>query len=159
MLLLTALLLFSFTIKHPFYLGVTDLKYNTKQKSLEGTVKLFTNDLEEALSNIYHVKVDLINGKDKESMTKILSDYLRNHLKLKVNAKAAPINLIGFEHEAEAIWMYVEVSCAPPKKLEIENTLLYDYIKSQINIVHCQVKDNAKSSKLTNPDKKMVLEF
>lgn len=160
LLCLAAFMLFSFTLKHPFYLGITDLKYNIKQKSLEGTVKLFTNDIEEAISKLYHLKADLINGKDKEAMNKILQDYVRNHLKMKVNLKAVEITVLGFEHEAEAIWLYVEINnCPLPKKMEIENTLLYDYIKSQINIVHCQVKEMTQSSKLTNPDKKMVLEF
>ncbi|MBA3664860.1 MAG: hypothetical protein H0W61_11725 [Bacteroidetes bacterium] len=154
------LLFFSFSLKHPFYLGVTDLKYNAPQKSLQGTVKLFTNDFEDAIKKVYKVQIDLINGKDKESNNTILKDYLKNHLKIKINGKAAALDLIGYENEAEAVWMYVEsVNCALPKKIEIENTLLYDQVKSQINIVHCDVKGNTKSSKVTNPEKSIVFDF
>lgn len=158
--ILGALLFSSFNLKHPFYLGVTDLKYNSKEKSVQGTVKLFTNDLEDALVKLYNVKVDLINGKDTASISKILGDYLKNHLKMKVNGKAATLSLIGYEHESEAIWMYIEFkNCPLVKKMEIENTFLYEYLKSQINIVHCEVSGQSKSSKVTNPEKNMVFEF
>ncbi|MGZ3920455.1 MAG: DUF6702 family protein [Bacteroidia bacterium] len=148
------------SFSHPFYLGVTDLKYNSKEKSVQGSVKLFTNDLEDALKKVYKVQIDLINGKDKNSLNKILNDYLKNHLKIKINSKPVTFDMIGFEHESEAVWMYVEIlNAALPKKVEIENTLLYDQVKSQINIVHFEVNGNTKSSKVSNPDKNIVFEF
>lgn len=159
-LVLCTVIVTAFSTKHPFYLSVTDLKYNLKEKSIQGTAKLFTNDLEDALAKLYKVKVDLINGKDTASIAKILSDYLKNHLKVKVNTKSLAPALIGYEHEAEAVWLYMEFkNCALPKKLEIDNSFLYEQIKSQINLVHCDVNGNTKSSKVTNPEKNIVFEF
>jgi hypothetical protein len=150
----------SFTFKHPFYLSVTDLKYNEAEKSLQGSVKLFTNDLEDALKRIYKVQIDLINGKDKASNTKILEDYIKKNLSVKTNSQAVKLTVIGYEQESEAVWIYLESGeTSVPKKVEIENALLYDYLKSQINIVHCEVKGQSKSSKVTNPEKKIVFEF
>lgn len=157
MLAVLAFVIFSF--KHPFYLGVTDLKYNVKDKSLQGTVKLFTNDLEEALKKAYNVKADLINGTDKASLTTILGDYLKKNLKIKVNDKAISLAILGFEQESEAVWMYVEAGSPQPKKVELENTLLYETIKSQINIVHCEVNGVQKSYKVTNPEKDIRFDF
>lgn len=158
--LLFSVLFFSFGIKHPFYLGVTDLKYNAKEKSLQGTAKLFTNDLEDALKKNYKVQVDLINGKDKASLNKIIGDYLKNHLKLKINGNALQASFIGFEHESEAIWMYFEYEkCSVPKKIETEISFLYENIKTQINLVHCDVNGKTQSSKVTNPDKNIVFTF
>ncbi|MCW3077141.1 MAG: hypothetical protein JWO32_1750 [Bacteroidetes bacterium] len=158
--LLISFLFFSFGIKHPFYLGITDLKYNPKEKSLQGSAKLFTNDLEDALKKIYKVQVDLINGKDKTSLNNIVGDYLKNHLKLKINGKPMKAAFLGFEHESEAIWMYFEYEkCAVPKKIEMENSFLYENIKSQINLVHCEVNGNTQSSKVTNPDKNLSFQY
>ena len=145
---------------HPFYLGVVDLKYNSKDKALQGSVKLFTNDLEAALKKIHKRSIDLINPKDKDATNKILFDYLKEHLKLKVNSKNDNYKLIGFEHEAEAIWMYIEFDKSEfPKNIEVENTLLYEHLKEQMNIVHLNINNSKKSLKVTNPEKILKFEF
>ena len=36
-------------LKHPFFMCVTDIKHNIKQHSLNISIKLFTNDIENAL--------------------------------------------------------------------------------------------------------------
>jgi hypothetical protein len=69
-------------------------------------------------------------------------------------------NFIGFEREQEAIWMYVEFTkCEPPKKIELENSLLFDDIMQQTNIVHMEVYGERKSLKSTYPDKQFLFKF
>ena len=81
-------IIFLVAFKHPFYLGVTDLKYNSKEKTLQGSVKLFTNDLEASLKKIHKGSVDLINTKNKEETKKMLFDYLKDRFELKANNKS-----------------------------------------------------------------------
>ena len=152
--------IFSVCFTHPFYLGVTDLKYNIKEKSLQGSVKLFTSDFEAALKKIHKKSIDLINVKDKEATLKMLATYLNERLKIKVNNKVVGYKLIGFENEEEAVWMYIECNKTElPKKIEIENSLLCDYLKEQMNIVHIEVKESKKSLKVTCPDKNLKFDF
>jgi len=158
--LVLATIIFLCSFKHPFYLGVTDLKFNAKEKALQGSVKLFTNDLEAALKKIHNKTIDLINVKNKEEINKILSDYLNKHLSLKVNSKPCAFKLIGFEREEEAIWMYIEFEKSEiPKKIDLENTLLYDHLKDQMNITHIEVNNSKKSLKLNNPEKTLHFDF
>lgn len=158
--LILATFIFLCGFKHPFYLGVTDLKFNVKEKALQGSVKLFINDLEGALKKANNKTIDLINVKNKEEITFILSDYLKKHFALKVNGKACAYKLIGFEKEEEALWMYVEFEKSDiPKKVEIENTLLYDHLKEQMNITHIEVNNTKKSLKTNNPEKTLQFEF
>jgi hypothetical protein len=158
--LVLASVFFLLAFKHPFYLGVIDLKYNDKEKSLQGSVKLFTNDLEGALKKSHKNTVDLINVKNKESVTTILYDYLKKHFELKVNDKKINYKLIGFEREEESVLMYLEFDKSEtPKKVEVDNTLLYDHLKEQINIVEIEVNNSKKSLKCTNPEKNSKFEF
>jgi len=159
-ILMLSVLVFLFSFKHPLYIGVTDLNYSVKEKALQGSVKLFTNDLEAALKKMNKQSIDLINPKDTMSTKKILEEYLRRHLSIKVNNEVKKYEFIGFEHEEEAIWMYIEIkNCPVPKKISIENKLLYDYIKDQMNIIHLEVNGEKKSLKLNNPEKLAVFEF
>src|SRR4051812_6126397 len=108
------ILIFGFIIvfssfKHPFYLSVTDLKYNARERALQGSVKLFINDLETALKKIHHQTIDLVNPKDTLKIQKLLFEYLNQRLKVTVNKEPKNYNLIGFEREQEAIWVYIEI--------------------------------------------------
>ena len=57
---------------HPFYLSITEMKYNDKSKSLEISCKMFTGDLEDALKKTTNKSVDLIHPKNKPETEKIL---------------------------------------------------------------------------------------
>lgn len=154
------ILFFAFAFKHPFYLSVTDLKYNAKERALQGSVKIFTNDLEDALRKLENKPIDLINPKDTAAINKILFSYLQKHLSFKINGKPLSYTMLGFEHEQEAIWIYIEsAKCPLPKKVEIENSLLYDFISSQSNIVHLEVNGKRKSLKADCPEKVLRFEF
>jgi hypothetical protein len=158
--LVFVIIIFLFAFKHPFYLGVVDLKFNEKDKVMQGSVKLFTNDFEAALKKLLKKPIDLINVKNKLETTKIVSDYLNERLKFKINDKPVAFKLVGFENEAEAIWMYIEFEkSSPPKKVEIENTLLYEHLRDQMNIVHMEVNNSKKSLKVSNPEKKLKFDF
>jgi len=156
-----ASLLFIFNaFGHPFYLSVTELNYNQKARSLQGSVKIFTNDLEDALRKLNNKPVDLINGKDVAANSIILHDYLRSRLKVWINGAEKVYDFVGYEHENEAIWIYLEVkNCEVPKNIKIANTILYDYLNGQSNIVHVEVNGNSHSSKVNYPDNQLNFDF
>jgi hypothetical protein len=159
-ILILPFLLILMSAKHPFYLSVTELKYNAKEKLIEGSVKLFTNDLEDALRKIHKHSIDLINPKDSVKTKAILEEYIAKRLLITTDGKARNYECIGFEREQEAIWVYLEIkNCPEPKRLTIENSLLYDYIKEQTNIVHVEMKGEKKSLKLSCPEKIVNFDF
>lgn len=155
-LLLAVCTLYSF--RHPFYMSVCE--FNWKDKELNASVKMFTNDLEDALRKSSGKKVDLINGTNKEELNALISEYIKKRLKVKINNEPLSFQFIGFEREEDAIWSYIEYkNCPKPKNIEIENSLLYDYINNQINIVHFEIGTDKKSSKVNKPEKLIKLEF
>lgn len=143
-------------LPHPFYLSVTELKYNVSKKSMEVSCKMFTNDLEDALKKTSNKPIDILNPKNKQEVEQILFDYIRKRLLLLVNNKPVVLNYIGYEKEEDAIWTYLEiVNCEKPVTISVDNKLLYDHLKEQMNIVHCEVGNFKESSKVSNPDSKM----
>jgi hypothetical protein len=154
-----SLVLFLLSFTHPFYLGVASLEYNAKEKMLQGSVKLFVNDLEDALKRLNKKPVDLIHVKDTVRTSILLMSYLSSHFRLQVNGQPVKFEFLGFELEEEALWMYVEYKCEAPKKIQIQNSLLFDYLPNQSNIVHIDVNGTRKSAKTTNPDRDFVFDF
>jgi hypothetical protein len=144
------------TKSHPYYLSVTNIKYNDKNKSLEVAIKMFTSDLENALKRTTKKSIDIINPKDKKEVEKILIDYVNKRLHIKLNGKDQTLKLIGYEKEDDSVWTYLEIEkCEKPKTFVITNSLLYDFLKEQINIVEIEVAGKKQSSRLVNPEKEI----
>jgi hypothetical protein len=151
-----------FTLLHPFHLSVSDLKYNTKAKSIEASIKININDFEQALQKIYDRKVDLINshGQEKEEINKLIVDYLQKRFHLKCNSIEMKFDLLGYEREEEGVWIYLEFkNAAVPRVIEIENSILYDNINTQENVVHFELNGKKKSLKVAYPEKNVHFEF
>lgn len=72
-------------------------------KTLEISCKIFTDDFEHTLRELYHTKVDLLDAKFKPAMNKLVNDYVQKHLKIKVQGKSVPLQFIGFEQQEEGI--------------------------------------------------------
>lgn len=145
---------------HPFYLSVTEINHNAKDKTLEISCKIFTNDFETSLSKFAAAPVDLSDPKAKTAADKYIAAYVTKHLQLKVDGKPVTLQFIGSEKETDATWCYFEVDNVPSlKKLEITNNLLYESFETEINIIHVTVNSNRKSTKLNNPESSATFDF
>lgn len=145
---------------HPFYVSVTEINHNARDKNLEISCKIFTDDFETALGKASGTKVDLFNPKDKEAVEKQITAYIKKHLVIKLDNKPVSLEFVGFERESEAVWSYLQVSSTnPPKKIDISNDLLYDCFDQQINLMHISVSGNRKSTKLNYPDANASFQF
>lgn len=145
---------------HPFHVGVVEIEHNPGDKTLEISCKIFTDDFETTLAKNYNAKVDLINPPNIAAMDTLVKKYILSHLSLKINGKPVSFNYIGFEHENEAVFGYIEVVNIPAvSKLEINNSIMYDKFDDQVNIMHVKVAGERKSTKLNYPEKEAVFNF
>jgi hypothetical protein len=145
---------------HPIYVSVTEIEHNTKDKTLELSCKIFTDDFEKTLRQTYKGTVDLLQPKDKNAMNKLVQDYVQKHLLIKVDEKPVALQFIGYEQEEEGIVSFYQVNNIPSvKKLDITDNILFEYKKEQISIIHTTVNGNRKSTKLVNPEEKASFVF
>jgi hypothetical protein len=152
MLFLPELLIAAFMILHPFYISMTDINYNGKAKSLEVSVRIFTDDFEKTLAKNCNCKIDLINPSNKKEMEQQVSWYIVNHLQIKVNGQIQSLELSGYQQEAESTWNYFEIkNVGQVKKIEINNTILHDYKEEQINMLHIKANGKDFTDKLDFP--------
>jgi hypothetical protein len=148
------------SVMHPFYISVTEINHNAKEKSVEISCKVFAEDLEEILKTTYNRKVDLSNERDQALNDKNIAGYFSHNFNLVLDGKPVKPTYIGFEKEKEAVYCYFEVpNVSSVKKIEMSNSILYDFTDKQINIIHVTVKGNRKSSKLDYPNKQVAFTF
>lgn len=145
---------------HPYYMSVTEFEYKPAEKEVQVACKIFTDDLEGALKLSLQKKVDILNTSAKKENEQLLNTYLQEHLKLQLDGKAVPMQMIGFEQEGEAVWIYlVTKNTAPFKTATVFNDLLYSYKEEQINIVHFKNANERKSHRLNYPAKQVTLSW
>lgn len=145
---------------HPFYVSVTEMNYNAKTKSIEISCKLFAEDLENVLKQNNKTPVDLTNEKLQSQNNYFINDYLVKHLAININSKPVKFKFVGFEKEKESVYCYLEiVHVTAIKKLVVTNSILYDFKKEQINIMHVLVNGRRESSKVDNPQSQASFSF
>jgi hypothetical protein len=138
---------------HPFYISVTEINHNAKDKIIEISCKMFAEDFEQILEKDYKTQLDISSGKDKANFDKLIPDYINKHLSLIVDGKPVKLSYVGYEKESESAYCYFQVDNIPAvKKLNITNSILHDFNDAQINIMHVVVNGKRQSTKLDYPN-------
>ncbi|RYY90428.1 MAG: hypothetical protein EOO15_02565 [Chitinophagaceae bacterium] len=146
---------------HPFYISVTEITHNAKEKQLEISCKLFAEDLEEILRKGGSNSVSLDAEAQRAQNDKLVSAYVQKNLSVTVDGKVQPLHYLGFEKEKEAVYCYFEVAgiTTTPKKVTVHNSILYDFSEKEINLVHLVVNGKRQSTKLDYPNKEASFSF
>ena len=144
---------------HPIHVSVTEINHNAADKTLEVSVRIFTDDFETVLAKNYKTRVDLINP-DKKAMDKLVSDYIKTHLTIRADGKPVNFSYLGFEKEDEVINSYLQVdNITTVNKIELVDQLMHDLFTDQTNLIHVIVGGKRKSVKLDYPETKTEISF
>ncbi|MFL0682432.1 MAG: DUF6702 family protein [Algoriphagus aquaeductus] len=149
------------TVLHPFFISLTEMRYNPESKKMEIAQKIFWDDLEVALASEFKEKVDFLKPKDKAKLESQVKTYLLKYNQVWVNGKSVTLTYLGYEVEEDAAWFYLESSVVElPKSVEVQNTLLLKDFEGQQNIVHVYVQSKSPRSLLLGEGKeKGKIEF
>ena len=147
-------------LAHDFHTSITDIKYNPRTQALEVSLKVFTDDLEEALTKFTKSKITY-NSKS-EAQQQQLYAYLQSKLSFEL-AKGKPLKykLLGSEPETDAVWMYIEVPVKSNSlgQLHIKNAILTELFSDQMNIVNLNYKGNTESILLQRGEAQKTFSF
>lgn len=146
---------------HPFYFSLSAIKINAPQKSMEISCKLFTDDLENALNQLNKNKIPLSASTKDSKVNTVLYEYLSERLKIWINGKPIVLKFVGFEVDNEVTWCYLEadVNLNPENKMNLINTLLYDFLPDQTNLVQFESQNINTTERVNNPDKEISFNF
>jgi hypothetical protein len=135
---------------HPFHVSVTEIRCDASQKAVSLSCKMFTDDLQDALFRLYHQQADL--HKKEEKSNALLLKYISERVQIKVGSVSTSWRLLGYEIEEEAVWCYLEAELTDfSGQVQVKNTLLYDFLPDQTNLIHFFKDGHRTSHKLVNP--------
>ncbi|MDW8297256.1 MAG: hypothetical protein RMJ97_10295 [Raineya sp.] len=135
-------------VSHDFHSSFAEMYYNPQEKAFQVSLKLFSDDMENALTKFSGKKYLLGGlGKDK-SPDDILVAYLEQKFRLihKKKNKIVPIYYIGKEVGVESVTVYFEMPFNDKlTNYELQNTIMLELFDDQTNIVLVQYHSKRKS--------------
>ncbi len=135
---------------HPFHVSVTEIRLDESQKLVNVSCKMFTDDLQDALVRLYQHRANLGTKQEKDAV--FIGRYISERLQVTLANQPITWRLVGYEIEEEAVWCYLD---AEPINLsgqvQVKNTLLYDFLPDQTNLIHFFKNGHRTSHKLVNP--------
>ena len=147
-------------IFHPFYISLTEIRYNPKEKSLEISQKIFRDDLENALTKHYKAKVNFLTPENKADLETKVKKYILENNEIYINGQRIGLNYLGYEIEEEAVWFYLEAMKVPaPKTAGIRNSILHKNFDTQQNVINFYLGKNPKSLILLKGKDKGLISF
>lgn len=130
---------------HDFHTSLTEMRYNVKSKSFEISLRLFTDDLQKALSANNQNRKFVVENTDKNDA--YVEAYVRKYFAV-INPKNQKITFqyVGKENEGEATWIYLEMPVNESVNgCKIQNITLFDMFDDQTNIVNLFFQNQKKS--------------
>lgn len=126
---------------HKYYVSLTQIHHNEKEKSVEITLQVFTDDLELSLNNQYHQTLSLGNPKEITQVNSYILDYLNQKLSIKINGKAYEYKMLSKEIEDDLTFIYLEIKGIKTlKSVKISNQLFFETFAEQQHIVKIKTK-------------------
>jgi hypothetical protein len=137
--------------RHTYHSSILELRINPQQQQVELALKVFTDDLENALSKGRPQHLTLQDPR----VIPLAEAYLRSHLELALPYTSSrqprlPLTLqfLGMQPEKDAYWLYAKAKLPrAASAVWLRNTVLLDMFSDQMNIVNAE-SGSAKVSEL-----------
>jgi hypothetical protein len=127
--------------RHKFHVSVAVLEFNPKTQAVEVVLRVYADDLENALSQHAKRPIKLDPAKSREAGDLVMS-YLRGQFELK-SAAGKPVKFawVGLEAQADMFWLYFKGKL--PGGLsgaQLKNRVFCDLFEDQVNIVNSKLQ-------------------
>lgn len=136
---------------HKVHVSVAQLEFNQKTQSVEMVLRVYTDDLESALSQQTkrEIKIDPEAANKDKKVGEMVLAYLRNNLELKTKSgNLMRLNWVGLEWQVNMFWLYVQakmpVNAAKLESLDgsqLRNRIFCELFEDQVNIVNTKIQN------------------
>lgn len=150
---------FAFTA-HKYYLSLTQIEHNSKNKSVEVIINVFIDDIQTALNKIHNKKFKLDTKNEPTDSDTYFFEYLKKNVSFKLDGKAVSYSYVGKEYDGDVVFFYLEIKdINTVTEIKINNTILLQHFPEQQNLVKSKVNKKHKSIMLTKKEQQGILKY
>ena len=152
-------LIFSSFLEHKYYVS-TSLFNFSEDSSLQITLRIFKDDLSNAISDTYlDQKTDDLNLID-ELYFKQVDKYINSKISILIDDKKFEMDYLGLETKNDMYVCYLEVENLPTySNVVISNKILFEIFDDQQNIIHVKKNDKRQSFIARNNNSFLTLDI
>ena len=152
-------LIFSSFLEHKYYVS-TSLFNFTEDSSLQITLRIFKDDLSNAISDTYlDQKTDDLNLID-ELYFKQVDKYINSKISIQIDDKKFDMDYLGLETKNDMYVCYLEIENLPIySNMVISNKILFEIFDDQQNIIHVKRNDKRQSFIARNNNSFLTLDI
>ncbi|MFI1771679.1 DUF6702 family protein [Thalassobellus citreus] len=159
-ILFCSLSFFAFETAHDYYISTTQIDYIEEKQSVQITSRLFLSDIESLLRQRYDKDITFGEELKPKNVDTYIESYLHEKISIKINGEKVNFTFLGEEYDYDIMKCYIEIEDVKSiDSFEITNTVLFDLIQEQQNIIKTKINSKQKSFILTINDPKAVLNF
>lgn len=131
---------------HPYYVSTMEIDYRPNRSALQITIRVFTDDWQLMLNTDYDQDLRLDPDSDAAQTVIHSSDYFQKEIELKLNDNKVQPVFLGREYQDDQIVFYLEIKdVAEVKTLTVSNSILFEVLDGQQNIVRIKTPTKRKS--------------
>ena len=150
----------SFVNVHKYYVSLTQIDYISDSASVQITMNVFIDDLQEAINKTFNQEYDLTINADIQDSHNQINQYFVEHFKLKIDGQNITLNYLGSENEGDIVYLFAEVeNINKISTIEVINNMLIDFFPDQQNLIKLKINDKFDSLLLTKRNDKGLLNF
>ncbi len=139
---------------HVFYVSIARVKWNVDDARLDVSVRIFTDDLEEAIVAEGGPRLRLWTDQAHADRDRYVSDYLTSRLAFRINGADRQLTYAGMEDALDATACLVQITDVESvDTIEVENRILIEMFDTQANVMRFEI---GGEKKFVNLSKKTV---
>ncbi len=141
---------------HEFHVGICDISFNARTKSTEIIHTYPLHDIEAAFWFMHNRQPDF----SKPTEEKLLRDYVESAFVIEManKVKLRP-QWIGIQQDADTLTIFQELPKQRfPAKGTLQNTILFNYVPTQVNNVNIRVDGKTKTLAFDRKHPRLAIE-
>tara|TARA_B100000963_G_scaffold296850_1_gene268082 strand:- start:6101 stop:6607 length:507 start_codon:yes stop_codon:yes gene_type:complete len=138
--------LFGLAPLHNFYVSTTSVRYVPNENSFQITTQVFLDDFESALRLYGNENISLTPDGSQVKIDSLIEDYFRKNIIFSAKGEKMNFDFLGKVYKIDVLVAYMELKMDTiVSPLSIKNTILFDYLSDQKNIIHLKLASKRKS--------------
>ena len=138
--------LFGAASTHNFYVSTTSIRFVLEDNSIQITTQVILDDFESVLRQKGNYKTKLIPEIPQKVIDSLVEDYFRENITFKAQGKKIDFDFLGKRYKSDVLVAYMELQMdTVVSPFVIKNTIFFDYLPDQKNIIHLKLDSSRKS--------------
>ena len=145
---------------HAIYISVTNIVIKNNNNIAEVSMKVFSNDLEDAIQNYSGKREKVVERVDFTGLSNVIEEYVNQRTEILLDKKRVLLNVRSCENIGETTWIYLQGEIGSlHESIEVKNQVLFEIFDTQKNIVEINHLDNKYYHSLTKKEPSVKIEL